>query len=100
MDFGGQEAKEISCLAGVTNSLLNPHTVTLMGDGGRINTSKSGQNITRNLQLSSGPMTFNCSVCINIEKARISNYCSSKTVTVSGDGEHVYEVYSYTNCHH
>ena len=98
MDFG-QQANNISCLAGVTNSLLNPHTVTLMSDGGRINTSKSGQNITKDLQLSSGPRTFTCSVCINIAEARISNYCSSEDVNVSGNGEHVL-VYSHTNCHH
>ncbi|CAI8023537.1 Basement membrane-specific heparan sulfate proteoglycan core protein [Geodia barretti] len=85
VDFGGQQANNISCLAGVTNSLLNPHTVTLMGDGGRINTSKSGQNITKDLQLSSGPRTFTCSVCINIAEARISNYCSSEDVNVSGN---------------
>ena len=84
VDFGSQQANEISCLAGVTNSLLNPHTVTLMG-GGLVGTSKLGQNIS--LQLSSGPRTFTCSVCINIEEAKILDYCSSDDVTISGDGE-------------
>ena len=88
------ESDTISCLAGVAKNLLIPHNVTnvtLLGDGGVA--SELGRNLTQPLHSATRSRTFTCKVCIDIKEARIFDYCSSTSMTVSGEGE--YGVQSY-----